>query len=485
MPGELFTVSTQIGQIFHALGGSPNLSEAVHQVMLQIAPLKNTSPIKADLERVERNLAVPNDPEAVSRARNILSGIEGGLVGQACKPGEVSLPQEVQERILSLIQNEGEIAKEDSQRSLRWNREAYVRNFLREAGENPVIGGRYVEWSPLKEAPVFSAATGRKVYTKNERFQSIRCFKNRGAGFLLSHEKIRSMITGKSRELGGNSHGNAAQGAVRQAKNWRLDWKPVLLNLPIKVAAMKHQSCVEMGALVKLFGKIFEDGEANMKRWQREDPEGRLFVPAYDHLLVVAGQGSLGEEILEDMASRGHDKFAVVAPFGGGGLLAGLGIALEGEKRSIRVIGVNTSKVPFGHDSFKAGQIIRPERQDIETVCEGTLLLDTGSAGFPYIRRHVSDVVLVPEELVQAGIAMYHDFGEIIEGSGALPAAALVFGFIQALDLPPDLPIVLVESGGNIDDDVLEESVHSNGGGRWMEMMPPENRERLAKFLSN
>lgn len=484
MPGELYTLSTQVGQIFHILGGSPK-PEAVHRAMLQIAPLKNVSQIKTDLERVERNLTVPHDPEAIWRARKILLGIEGRLVGEATRPEQASLPQEAQDHIFSLLRNEGEITDEDVQRAHRWIREPFVSDYLKSSGENPVLGARHVEWSPLKEAPVFSAATGLKVYTKNERFQSIRCFKNRGAGFLLSHEKIREKITGKSRELGGNSHGNAAQGLVRQSKNWRLNKKQVLLNLPTKVSAIKHMQCLEMGARVELFGKIFEDGEANMRRWEKEDPENRLFVPAYNHRLVVVGQGSLGKETFEDLLALGHEKFAAIVPFGGGGLVAGLGLALEGERRNIQVIGVNTAKVPFGHDSFKSGEIVCPDRQDIKTVCEGTLLLDTGSAGFPYIRRHVSDVVLIPEELVQAGIAMYHDFGEIIEGSGALPAAALVFGFVQTLDLPSDLPIVLIESGGNIDDEVLEECVQTYGGGRWMELMPPENRERLAKFLSN
>lgn len=238
-----------------------------------------------------------------------------------------------------------------------------------------------------------------------------------------------------------------------------------------------------MGAEVDEWGDVFEDGEERMRKWQQADPDHRLFVPAYNHLLVVAGQGSLGEEIREEMAALGHQEFFVVVPFGGGGLIAGIGIALSGSGG--KVVGVSSEDVPFGYQSFKKGEIVRPERRHIETAAPGTQLLEIGEAGFPYILKHVHESVLIPEKTIRAGIAMYHDFGETIEGAGALPAAALLFGYLQSLNIPPNVPVVVVESGGNLDEELLTKSVMEFGAGKWMCLLPPEYRERLAKFLSN
>jgi threonine dehydratase len=477
MPGELFTVSTQIGKIFHTLGGSSNPSEAVHQAMLQIAPLKSHAPIKADLERVERNLNVPHDPEAVSRARRILLQIEGRLIGQG------SLPEKVVEKLDSQLRNEGEISREEVLRAHRWVRGSFISNYMDAIGEPPVLGARHARWPLLKKAPVFSAAFGRKVYTKNERLQPIDSFKIFGAGDMLICEKIAGRILKRKRRPGGNSHGNAAGGVVREAKNTRQDSPPVLLNLSLHVSDLKYAQCREMGAEVQIFGEVFEDGEEKMRQWAAQEPDKRLFVPAYNHILVVAGQGAIGEEIREEMAAQGCDEFVVVVPFGGGGLIAGIGLALSETKA--KVIGVSSDAVPFGYLSFKQGKIIHPSRAHIDTAAPGTQLLDIGEAGFPYILKHVEDVVLIPEDRILAGIAMYHDFGETIEGAGVLAGAALMFGYLKSLNIPENVPVVIVESGGNIDDDLLHKSIKNFGGGGWMSLLPPEYGERLAKFLSN
>jgi threonine dehydratase len=204
-------------------------------------------------------------------------------------------------------------------------------------------------------------------------------------------------------------------------------------------------ACRGYGADLVLSGQNLAE---SLEKAQELVAQGFIFIHPFDDLEVVAGQGTLGLEILEDLP----EVDTVVLPVGGGGLAAGTALALKGRSPGVRVLGVQTAQVPSLAAAREQGQpVMVPMRP---TLGDGINVGQTGHLTFPYLEKYLDDLVLVGEkDIAQAILVLLENKKVLAEGAGAVPAAALL-GPLAHADL--GRRVVLVISGGNIDIPLLE-----------------------------
>ncbi len=300
-------------------------------------------------------------------------------------------------------------------------------------GAASVIAG-VVRRTPVFPSRFLSDATGATVTLKLENLQRTGSFKLRGA-----YNRIAGMTPAeRQRGVVAASAGNHAQGMAHAARMLEV---PVTVFMPSDASLAKVEATRRYGAHVELVGASFDDAQTAAREHILET--GATFVSAFDDELVIAGQGTLGLELAEQVP----DAEVVVVPCGGGGLLAGSAIALKALIPGVRMIGVQADGCAPMLASRGAGTIQTAHRAG--TIADGIAVKRPGAITFPLVQEHVDELVAVSDEEITAAIALLLERQkQLVEGAGAVGVAALLQGRV------PDVEgrrVVVVLSGGNID----------------------------------
>ena len=276
-----------------------------------------------------------------------------------------------------------------------------------------------------------------KVYLKPENLQLTGSFKVRGAGYMISQlteeEKARGVIA--------CSAGNHAQGVALAATKYGIK---SLICLPDGAPISKVEATKGYGADVCLVKGVYDD--AYKKALELRDEFGYTFVHPFDDERVIAGQGTIGLEILSDL----EDVDAVVVPVGGGGLISGVACAIKKLKPTCKVYGVQAQGAPSMFNSIVNKRI---ERLDsVSTIADGIAVKQPGVNTFELVNQYVDGIVTVTEdEICSAILALIEQHKMIAEGAGAVSVAAVMFNKIPV----KNKNVVCVVSGGNIDVTIL------------------------------
>jgi threonine dehydratase len=298
-----------------------------------------------------------------------------------------------------------------------------------------------VEVTPMERSRYLSDLVGQPVFLKAENLQRTGSYKIRGAynrlARLTSEERARGVVAA--------SAGNHAQGVALAARELGVT---ATIFMPIGVALPKLQATRHYGADVVLHGHGVE--ESLHAAAEFAERTGAVFIPPFDHPDIVAGQGTLGLEILDQVP----DVQTIVVPVGGGGLISGIATAVaqraaEGG-RAVRVVGVQAETAAAYPPSLAAGEVrqiqVRP------TIADGIAVARPGILNFDIIRRTVDDVVTVADnDTARALVVLLERAKLVVEPAGAIGVGALLTGAIV-----PSGPTVVVLSGGNIDPMVME-----------------------------
>lgn len=297
----------------------------------------------------------------------------------------------------------------------------------------------HIHHTPLLSSRTLSEATGFDVRLKAEMFQKTGSYKIRGPlnkfTHLTAEERARGVVC--------SSAGNHAQGVALAAKIHGIKAVVVMAEnaTPSKVAATRGY-----GAEVVLHGTIWDEANEKAKELVRE--RGLTYVHPFDDLELIAGQGTLGLEIVRDWP----EVDVVVVPIGGGGLISGVSMAVKAFKPSIKVIGVESSGAPGMHDSVKQGHVITLDR--VDCIIDGLRVKRVGETTFEVVRRFVDEIVTLPDQkMFEAMIWIMAHAKLVVEGAAAAPVAALLNGLIDA---PRGARVVAVLSGGNVNLDQLK-----------------------------
>ena len=296
------------------------------------------------------------------------------------------------------------------------------------------IEGRVIRTPTLRSATV-SRATGADVVLKLENLQATGAFKERGAANRLS------MLSHNERAAGviAMSAGNHAQAVARHAQLLGIT---AVIVMPIGTPATKVTRTASWGARVVLHGETL--AEAASHALTLAEAEGLVFIHPYDDPSVMAGQGTLALELIEDAP----DLDFLVIPVGGGGLIAGCAVVVHALKPGMEVIGVEVSAYAALAQRL-AGQ---PVSVGGATIAEGIAVRDIGAAPLEVIRAHVADVLVVPERAVEEAIALLIEGAKVVaEGAGATGLAALLAFPERFAGRRVGVPIC----GGNIDARIL------------------------------
>jgi len=282
---------------------------------------------------------------------------------------------------------------------------------------------------------------GDTLYLKPENLQPIGAFKLRGAfnkiASLTPKERARGVIT--------YSSGNHAQGVAYAAR--AVDTKAVIV-MPRNAPAIKREATAALGAEIVLVGPSGVERQIKAEELARE--HGYVIIPPYDDEKIIAGQGTAGLEIVEDLPA----VELVLVPIGGGGLISGISTAVKLSCPNAKVVGVEPELAGDAQASFRAGEIVKfPAERVLQTCADGLRSQYVGTITFEHIRKHVDDVVTVTEdEIMDAVRILAENPKSVAEPSGAVATAAWLF---HRDALPSSNCAVAVISGGNIDPDVL------------------------------
>jgi threonine dehydratase len=291
--------------------------------------------------------------------------------------------------------------------------------------------------TPLIRSYRFGRAAGAEIYLKPENLQRTGSFKVRGA-----FNKIRS-LTDAERERGviASSAGNHAQGVASAARSAGI---PATIVMPVDAPLTKVLRTREYGAEVVLHGDFYEAAYERALEIQAE--RGLTFVHPFDDPVVIAGQGTVGLEILEELS----DVDTIVAPIGGGGLISGIAVAAKALNPTVRVVGVEAAGAPAALRALEVGKLVALD--SAETIADGIKVRKIGEHPFSYIRRLVDEVVLVDdEEIALAMVELMEGSKLVVEGAGAVTVAAILNHRVANLGRK----VVAVLGGGNVDINVV------------------------------
>ncbi|ODT02183.1 MAG: hypothetical protein ABS52_15155 [Gemmatimonadetes bacterium SCN 70-22] len=294
--------------------------------------------------------------------------------------------------------------------------------------------------TPLLPFDALAGQAGANVWIKPEMLQRGGAFKFRGAYTYLA----RLAPPDRARGVIAPSSGNHAQAVAYAA---RLFGVPATVVMPITVTAAKRAGAERLGARVVLAGTTTKDRMDRALELVRE--EGVALVPPYDDATIIAGQGTVGLEIAEDLPGA----TTVLVPVGGGGLSAGVSAAIKYLAPSARVVGVEPAGAPKLTRAREAGEpVVLPKT---ESIADGLLAVRIGTTTFAHHQAFVDDVVTVEDRDMAAAVRLLLDRAKLVaEPSGAITVAALLAGTVK---LEPGDRAVCVLSGGNIEWDGLRE----------------------------
>jgi threonine dehydratase len=283
----------------------------------------------------------------------------------------------------------------------------------------------------------------RALYFKPESLQPTGAFKLRGA-----YNKISSLSSEeRSRGVVAHSSGNHAQAVAYAAR--ALNTRAVVV-MPREASRVKLAATAELGAEVVLVGP--GSAERTRKAEELAEEHGYVPVPPYDDEILMAGQGTIGPEILEDLP----DVETVLVPVSGGGLIGGISAAIKLSRPEVRVIGVEPELAADAKASLEAGSLVEfPAEQVARTVADGLRVQRLGEAPFEHIRAFVDDIVAVTEEeILEAMRRLALRVRLVAEPSGVVTFAAHLF---HREELPASRLTVAVISGGNVEPGLLAE----------------------------
>ncbi len=299
--------------------------------------------------------------------------------------------------------------------------------------------------TPILEAHNFqcSDSDGRRLFLKLENLQPIGAFKLRGAynkiASLSAEERARGVIA--------YSSGNHAQGVAYAARALRT--KAVIV-MPGNAPAIKREATAGMGA------EIVTVGPGSAERQQRAEElalqHGYAIVPPYNDEKIIAGQGTMGLEILEELP----EVETVLVPVGGGGMISGVAAAIKLSKPSVKVIGVEPALAADAQASLREGRVVNLAAEEVtRTMADGLRTQSIGAINFEHLRKFVDDIVTVSEdEIREAMRRLASDPKTVAEPSGAVAVAGYLF---RQRELPRGTMHAAVISGGNIEPGMLAE----------------------------
>lgn len=292
-----------------------------------------------------------------------------------------------------------------------------------------------VRETKLVEAPKINPDC--EVYLKPECLQLTGSFKLRGSGYMISQ------LSDEEKEHGviACSAGNHAQGVALAATKYGIK---SLICLPDGAPISKVEATKGYGAEVCMVKGVYDDAYA--KAIELRDKCGYTFVHPFDDINVIAGQGTIGLEIMEEMS----DVDAIVVPIGGGGLISGVAFAAKKLNPKIKVYGVQAAGAPSMYNSIKEGKIQKLD--SVNTIADGIKVKEPGENTFKLVSEYVDEIVTVSEDEISSAIlALIEQQKMIAEGAGAVSVAAVMFNKLPI----KGKKVVCVVSGGNIDVTIL------------------------------
>jgi threonine dehydratase len=296
---------------------------------------------------------------------------------------------------------------------------------------------QHLKHTPLLTSRQLSELTGFDVRLKAEMFQRVGSYKIRGP---LNKFSLMSEAQ-KGRGVVCSSAGNHAQGVALAAK---IHGIRAVVCMAANATRSKVEATKGYGAEVVLHGNIWD--EANEKAKELVRTQGLTYVHPFDDEELIAGQGTLGLEVVQDWPNVD----AVVVPIGGGGLISGVSMAVKAHNPKVRVIGVESSDGPAMQRSVAAGRV---ETIDCRTIIDGLRVKRCGDITFSVVQRFVDEIVALPDrDIFDAMIWVMERCKLVVEGAAAAPVAALLHGLVR---LPPGSRVVAVLSGGNVNLDQL------------------------------
>ncbi len=292
----------------------------------------------------------------------------------------------------------------------------------------------------LRSPLVSFGPSGDRHVLKAESLQPIGAFKLRGAYVAVAglppDALARGVIT--------YSSGNHAQGVARAA---RLLGAPCVVVMPSDAPAIKRERVATDGAEIVIVGPSSDEREAVARSLAAD--RGLAVIPPFDDDRIIAGQGTIGLEIVEDRP----DVALVLVPIGGGGLASGISTAIKALRPDVRVIGVEPDLAADARDSLARGEIVRWSAADVARTCaDGTRTQALGRRTFLHLRAHLDGIVTVSEAEIVAGVRLAAERSRlVVEPSGALTVAALAYRSAELGLDAVDGAVVAVVSGGNVD----------------------------------
>lgn len=297
----------------------------------------------------------------------------------------------------------------------------------------------HVHHTPLRHSTTFSKMTGAQVYFKMENLQRTGSFKIRGALnkilTLSPEERTRGVVAA--------SAGNHAQGVALAAQ---LNNTKATIVMPSNASIQKAEATRGYGAEVILHGKDYNEAAERCLELQKQ--RGLTLVHAFDDAAIMAGQGTAGLEIIQDLP----DVDVVIVAVGGGGLISGIATAVKGKRPQTKIVGVQPEATASLPASLKAGKAT-PNPSPGPTIADGLATKSVGSKAFEVMKKIVDQAVTVTDdEIAHAILLMLERQKNVVEGGGAASVAALISGKVDV----KGKKVVCVISGGNIDINLLD-----------------------------
>ena len=321
----------------------------------------------------------------------------------------------------------------------------------------------------LYECPNLSKLTGNNVFLKTENLQKTGAFKIRGA-----FNKIAN-LTEEERKCGviASSAGNHAQGVALAASEYGIESTIVM---PATAPLAKVKATRGYGAQVVLHGDVYDDAYFKAVEIQKET--GATFVHPFNDPHVIAGQGTIGLEILDEL----ENVDVILVPIGGGGLISGIAIAAKTIKPSVKIIGVEAAQAASMYSSRRARKIVT--LNSASTIADGIAVKQIGDVTYEIIEKYVDEIVTVEEDEIAQAILYLMEKNKIVaEGAGAVTTAALMNEKIWE----KGKNVVAVVSGGNIDinmmSKIVDKALMKEGRRFYFHTMIPDKPGELMKVI--
>ena len=322
--------------------------------------------------------------------------------------------------------------------------------------------------TPCRFSEALSERCGAAIHVKLENLQPTGSFKERGAANRLAGlgetERRQGVVTA--------SAGNHGLGIARQARRLGI---PATVVMPVRAPLVKQANVARLGANVVLHGASYDEAVAHGHALAAR--EGRTYVHGFDDLAIMAGQGTLGLEMLEDVPQLD----LVVVPVGGGGLIAGVGVAIKALAPHARVIGVEPEHCASMREAFASGGPVHVRGEP--TIADGLAVNQVGALSYAVARGVIDELVTVTEdELAQAILALLETEKTVVEGAGAAGMAAVLANKIEVAGRTVVLPLC----GGNIDMNaiahILERGLARDGRLVWLRTYVSDSPGSLAEI---